>query len=277
MELNAQVSLTKDGGLGMITLNAKERQNSLSPEMIDQFGACLDEAAADDNIRALLLRAKGSAFCSGIDLTALTDSIPVDRAKLEKAVAAFSNLLKRIEESPVPVVAAVTGDLLAGGVGVAGACDLVVSTRDIEIQLGEIVFGLIPANIMSVLVGRRVTLGAFRRLALTAERISADDAARIGMVDIVCNDAAELERELRKIFKQLFRMHPGAISRLKSLLAIHRATDPAVSEASRSALTDLASDPTTLESIRELDDGGTPPWFGRFRPAASLLLAEEEV
>lgn len=276
MELNDPVGFEFDSGLAIVTLRRGEKGNTLSPESIDLINSYIDSAYRDDSIRALLIRSSGGAFCSGMDLTSLVRSLPVDTELLRSAIASFAKLLGKIQYGPKPVIAAVTGDLLAGGVGLAGACDIVHALDSVQVQLGELVFGLIPANIMPTLVGRRMSEGDFRRLALTASRIGADEAARIGLFDSVSPDRKGVEVSVKATLKQFFRMHPGALRRMKSLLAAQKRNGgPSIVAAAESALTDLASDPATLDSIKAIDEGASPPWFARFRPEGSILTEED--
>ncbi len=275
MELTGATGLRIDGALAVITLSRPEQRNTLTYESIVLFRDQLLEAFSRAEVRAVLIRAVGKTFCAGMDLAELTARGAPSRREFLDAVEEFNALLALISSGPKPIVAAVTGDLFAGGVGLVGACDLVYSLESIGVQLGELVFGLIPANIANVLVDRRIPLSRFRRLALTAEPVSAAEAREMGLFDEIYDDRRLLEKGLRRRFKQLFRLSPEAIRRFKALLALRGAAPPAAFlPAAGAALVDLAADPATIEAIEAIGNGEPPAWFEKFRPAAPLVLEE---
>jgi enoyl-CoA hydratase/carnithine racemase len=274
MELTDSVEFVIDSGLAIVTLNRITRRNALDPDIVDSLIRAFRHAYANSEVRVVLLRARGPVFCAGMDLTELTRAETPDSRVLQRAIAGFSNLMRLITSGPKAVIAAVTGDLLAGGVGLAGACDIVYALDSVNVQLGEIIFGLIPANIMSPLVHRRISPGTYRRWALTAESVDARAAEDSGLFDGVYEDRAAMEKAVRAVAKRLYRSAPAAVARLKSLM--DAAVQPGISQSryARGTLFDLATDPGALDAIRAMNDGGVPAWFEKFKPSESLIPEE---
>ena len=272
MELTGDVEFGIDSGLALITLNRPAANNAIDLPTLSTLIESFQYAFSSGDVRVVLLRGRGETFCSGMDLSALIESGVNDDGALRAAIRDFSGLLSLITNGPKAVVAAVTGNLFAGGVGLAGACDIVYAVDSVHAQLGEIVFGLVPANIMAPLVDRRISVGTFRRWALTAERIQAEEAVDAGLLDRAFDCRNALEKGLRSLIKQLFRASPKGVDRLKSLIAVR--SQGADGSYARETLFDLATDRASLEAIRAMQEGGLPEWFARCRPETPLIPEE---
>lgn len=273
MELNQPIDLRVDTHLALITINRPDTRNALDDGTIAQLIHSFESAFSDPDVRVVALRSRGDVYCSGMDLSALASDGEPDRDRLRAAIAGFERLLRLIMTGPKPVIAVVHGSVRAGGVGLAGACDLVLATAASEVQLGEVVFGLIPANIMPVLVGRRISMGVFRSLALTGIGIDAAAAADCGLYDSIFDDRDALESGVRRLIKQLYRTSPDAVATLKRLMdeAIQRPAT--IHRRAKQALFDRSTAPETLDAIVRMQAGDTPAWFDRFRPTANIVLS----
>ena len=159
-----------------ITLNRPEKRNALSGTLVREAYEHLGVAGADDQVRCIVLTGAGRAFCSGMDL----ESPPGHVAPGERPVP-FDTLVRAIQESAKPVIAAVNGPAFAGGLGLVGASDIVVSAKGAVFSFSEVRLGLVPAIISLVCVPK---LGAHHamRLFLTGERFDAEAALRYGLV-----------------------------------------------------------------------------------------------
>ena len=145
----APVEQYVDSQVAVITLNDGEHGNLLSPEGLAALASAFDHTLHDPGVRAVLLRSNGPAFCLGMDLARLAahDSAR-SRMDAERAVDSFAGVLQTIYSAHLPVVCLVEGEVKAGGVGLACACDIVVATERTTFELGEVIFGLIPANVL---------------------------------------------------------------------------------------------------------------------------------
>ena len=172
-----------EAGVVVLTLNRPERRNALSGELVVALQEALRTAAADDAARVAVLTGAGKAFCSGGDLAGgLQGGGGVVAAHQERG--RFGELLADMSRSRLPIVAAVNGDALGGGLGLAAACDLVVADETARFGTPEIRLGLFPWVILAVLqrnVGRKDLM----EMVLTGEKLSAAVARERGLINRV--------------------------------------------------------------------------------------------
>ena len=207
-----------------------------------------------------------------MDLARLGGAEATERqAGIESAVADYVRLLEAIHEAPKPFIAAVDGAVKAGGVGLVSSCDIVVATGRASFELGEAFFGIIPANVLPFLLSVRIPLQKARYLILTAHTLSAREALTIGLVDEL-HAEGELERGLRDLLKRLWRTSPAAAAETKSFTRELLGLDPGTARIrARRKLAELLGREETILAIKAFNEGGTPPWFGKFRPTRPLL------
>lgn len=245
------------------------------PEAIDLAGATalcdtLVEAgrgaSAPGGVPAVILSGRPGLFCRGLDLEKVLQQVDAkpdapdgDGSGLRAGVAAFARLLRTLREYPAPVLAAIDGAVLGGGIGVAAACDVVIATRRSSFGLPEGLFGLIPAVVLPVLQSRIAPQRA-RLLALTAYSRGAEDAQALGLVDVVCADeklAATVGRSLRDVS----RVKGSAVAALKRFshevegLPLAEGLERGVRET-----TGTLSQPATLLAVRSFLSEGEAPW-----------------
>ena len=204
-----------DDGIFTLTLNRPDKRNALSSELIEQLHQSLERADLDGDVRVVLLRGAGKDFCAGADLDELLASVDHAPAANEAAALRLGHLFTRIRELPKPVLAMVQGRALAGGAGLATACDLVVAGAGAQLGYPEIQRGFAPAMVMALLrrmVGEKVALD----LVLTGRVLSADEAKAVGLVTRVVPDAA-LEKEARSLAQVLAGSSASALALTKQL------------------------------------------------------------
>jgi methylglutaconyl-CoA hydratase len=204
-----------DGGILTLTLNRAEKRNALSSELIELLHQALEQADLDARVRVVLLRGAGKDFCAGADLDELLASVNQSPAQNESAALRLGHLFGRIREIPKPVIAMLHGRALAGGAGLATACDLVIAGAGAQVGYPEIQRGFAPAMVMALLrriVGEKVALD----LVLTGQIISAEEARLIGLLTRVVPDA-DLEREARSLAKALAGSSGSALALTKQL------------------------------------------------------------
>ena len=263
-----------DSHLAVITLNDGEHGNLLSPEGLGHLAAALDSSFRDPECRAILLRSNGPAFCLGMDLARLAESAgQASGAAAEKAVTAYADILQAIFSAPLPVVCLVEGDVKAGGVGLACACDIVVAAEQASFELAEVIFGLIPANVLPYILSLRMAPQKARYLVMSSRRLSASEALRVNLVDEVV-PASDAEGRLREILKRLMCSSPRALAAAKEFTAELFGTTPEEGGIlARRKLLEMMRDPATLEGVKAFQEGHMPPWFSRFKPGRPLSLA----
>ncbi len=180
------VATQQDGGVGIIELARPDKFNCLSLEVCQGLGAALDRfEAPGSDVRALLVRAQGPHFCTGADLQQVK-GLRHNAQELAGFMAAGHRVLRRLEASALPVVAACQGLSLAGGLELMLACDVVFAARDARFGDQHAQFGLIPGWGGSQRLPRLIGLRRALDLFYSARWLSADDARAIGLVNHVC-------------------------------------------------------------------------------------------
>lgn len=187
--------------IGHITLNRPEKRNALNQGMVDALKDAFARAAADEGVKVIVLRAKGEAFCAGADLEYLKQ---LQQFTFEENLADSRNLMelyKQVYTLPKVVIAQVEGAALAGGSGLVTVCDFAFAVPEATFGYTEVRIGFIPAIVATFLL-RKIGEGRAKELLLTGRLISADEAARLGMITRVVDKSA-IEKEVESFAIQL--------------------------------------------------------------------------
>jgi methylglutaconyl-CoA hydratase len=204
-----------EGGVLTLTLNRPDKRNALNAELIDLLHLSLERADLDGEVRVVVLRGAGKDFCAGADLDELLASAERSLAENEAAALRLGTVFRRIRELPKPVLAMVHGRALAGGAGLATACDLVIAAASAQLGYPEIQRGFAPAMVMALLrrlVGEKIALD----LVLTGRILSAEEARSAGLVTRVEADS-DLERESLALAARLAAASATALGITKRL------------------------------------------------------------
>jgi len=203
-------------GVARITLNRPDKRNALSPELVRELKAALRAADGDPDVRVVVLEGAGKDFCSGADLSALQVIAQAGVMENLADVRELAELFLLPRAMRKPVIAAVRGRALAGGCGLATACDLVLAAESAELGYPEVAIGFVPAMVMAIL---RRNLGEKRafELIVRAERIPAAEAERVGLVNRVYPDA-EFQAGVDEYAGLLARRSASAVQLSKRLL-----------------------------------------------------------
>lgn len=205
-----------DRGVLTLTLNRPGKRNALSGALIDALATGIADAELDSDVRVVCLRGAGKDFCAGADLRELLDSADHSLAENEADALKLGRLFLALRSLPKPVVAVVQGRALAGGAGLATACDLVVAAKSASIGYPEIRRGFVPAMVTTMLrrlVGERV---AFDLIA-TGRVLSASEALELGLVSRVVQEPA-LQDEAITVLAGLAETSSTALALSKQLL-----------------------------------------------------------
>jgi len=204
-----------ESGILSLTLNRPDKRNALNAELIEALHQALERADLDAGVRVVLLRGAGKDFCAGADLDELLASADQTVSENEMAALRLGSVFERMRALPKPVLAMIRGRALAGGAGLATACDLVLAGAGAQIGYSEIQRGFVPAMVMALLrrtAGEKVALD----LVLTGRVLSAEEAERAGLVSRICPDA-ELESSALQLASQLAGSSGTAIALTKQL------------------------------------------------------------
>lgn len=201
------------GGVLTGTLNRPEKRNAIDTAMIDALHSLVERADLDQEVRVLALRGVGQDFCAGMDLTELLAS--ADRTVEENRQAAlhFGNLFVRLRRLPKPTVAVVHGRALAGGCGLATACDVALAAESAQLGYPEVQRGFVPALVMNLLrraVGEKIAFD----LAATGRILTATQAAALGLVSRVYEDS-DFEEQVTDMLRALAASSPSSLALTK--------------------------------------------------------------
>lgn len=251
------VEFSVSDSVATLTLDAPARRNALSAELLGQLGSHLDAAAGDDRVRSVVLSHTGPVFCSGMDLTTVSE-LPAE----QQPINAFPLLLQRIWEFDKPIIARVDGKARAGGIGLVAACDIAIGTEHADFAFTEVRLGLVPA-VISVPVLARLLPPVALELCLTGEVFDADRACQAGLLNRVVG-AEQLDAEVARYTGMLRLGEPNALAATKAMLRRDRsglgvATDLAAM--GRLSARYFAS-PAAAEGIAAFGAKRPPSWAG---------------
>ncbi|HEX2470335.1 MAG TPA: enoyl-CoA hydratase/isomerase family protein [Candidatus Limnocylindrales bacterium] len=227
-----------------LTLNRPSKLNAISADLREALTSAVADAADDDRVRVIAIAGAGRAFCAGYDLSeAFLPTAWSWREVLAEDIAATL----AIWGCPKPVIAQVHGYVLAGGLELAMACDLIVAADDAQLGEPEIRFGSAPVTLlMPFLIGQKKT----RELLMTGDLIDAGEAHRIGLVNrVVSRD--RLDEEVDALADRLARVPPDVMAPTK--LMLNRAMDAAGFAAAVEMGLDVQSFINMSETAREFD------------------------
>src|SRR5215207_10432167 len=250
-----------DGGVATITLDQPERRNALSDELLDALTGAFERARDDDAVRCVVLTSSHEkVFSSGGNLAGFAAEVPL--AHKHRAIERFPRLFRLIGELGKPTLCAANGHVLAGALGLALACDLIVAREGVRFGTPEINVGVFPFMIMALIyrnVGRKKT----NELLLLGEQISAEEAERIGIVNRVV-PAGDYDAAVTDWAERLAAKSPLIMRLGKD--AMVRQQDMAFADALdflRAQLTLAFSTDDIHEGVKAFFEKREPVWTGR--------------
>ena len=202
------IQYSVDRGIARIALDSPRNRNALSAALVQQLTEALTGAGADDRVRAVELTHTGSTFCAGADLSEASQGGM--RAGAERVMT----LLKLIVTLPKPVVGSIDGHVRAGGLGLVGACDIVVAGPASTFAFTEVKLGLAAAMI-SLTTLPKMNPRAASRYYLTGEKFDAATAARIGLITEAVDD---IDAGTQVVLDALRTASPQGLRETKPLL-----------------------------------------------------------
>ncbi|WP_106398813.1 enoyl-CoA hydratase family protein [Actinocorallia populi] len=193
-----------------VVLDSPHNRNALSRQLVSELSEALDRAEADPGVRVVVIRQEGPVFCSGADLSEAAGG------SMEEGARGLIALLRRITTLDKPVVARVSGAVRAGGIGIVGACDIVVAAHDATFALTEVRLGLAPAVISLVLLPRMSSRSAAMTF-LSGSLFTGTEAADNGLVTRAVMEE-DLDTEIAGLCASLAKGHPQGLRETKKLL-----------------------------------------------------------
>jgi enoyl-CoA hydratase/carnithine racemase len=255
------VLVARDGHIATITLNRPDRANALSRELVEGLERALESIDGDRSVRVAILTAAGEkAFCAGADLR--------ERATMsDDDVAAFVTRLRaltlRLEHLRVPVIAAINGAALGGGLELALACDIRIAAARAVLGLPEVRLAIIPGAGGTQRLPRIIGLAAARELILTGRRIDTTEALGLGLISDVVEPDVLLER-VRGTAQQIADAGPIAVEQAKRALRDgHDLPMAAALEVERDAYAHVIPTEDRREALRAFAEKRTPQFEGK--------------
>jgi methylglutaconyl-CoA hydratase len=253
----------KDGAVVVLTLNQPERANPLSSQLVTDLDAALRRAEVDESTRAVVLTGAGRHFSAGADLEALQRvAAGGDEAAARRDTERLKALYETLLGHRKLTVAAVHGAAVAGGCGLATACDFVVAEPGARFAYTEVKIGFLAAMVLTFLT-RRVPGHVARRMLLDPEMIDGERAVALGLADELVPEGAGLEAAIALAGRVCSKASPSALAATKALLnesvglgwreALDRAAEANVRQ---------RSEPDCARGVRSfLETKGTPDWL----------------
>jgi enoyl-CoA hydratase len=212
----AAVRLASDGGIATITLDHPDKLNVLTAAMLDQLADAAARIEADPEVRVAILCGAGErAFCAGADITAWGELAPLDMWR--RWIRDGHRVFDRLARLRQPLIAAINGHALGGGLEIAATADLRIVETQAKFGLPEVSIGTVPGWSGTQRLVRRAGAQAVRRLALTGELIAADEALRLGLVDEVVPTGQAMFRA-RALAEAIMGRAPTAVQIAKVLI-----------------------------------------------------------
>ena len=238
------LDLELNDGTLTVWFNEPKRRNPLTGARVEDLRNLAISLAESAHIRCVVFRGRGNMFCAGGDLEAFRNMAAVSDDALADTSCAIAILMDHVRSLPQITIAVVEGAAVAGGIGLASACDFVVATPDTRFSLSEVRLGLVAAQIAPFLIDK-LGMGGTRRLMLLGDWLTGVPAHAIGLVDILC-EQTEIASQIGALRRSIAFTSPQAVAQTKGLLATLPHLD-------RAAQIDLAAK-TFVNAVRS-DDG----------------------
>ncbi|MGQ9604358.1 MAG: enoyl-CoA hydratase/isomerase family protein [bacterium] len=253
--------IEKKDSVGWVWLNRPDVRNAFDEVMIDEMHKAITDLQYDNQVRAVVITGKGSAFCAGADINWMKRMKDFTYEENLKDALALAGLLYSLYNLPKPTIAAVNGASIGGSNGIVAACDIAIASHRAEFSLSEVRIGLVPACIGPYLV-RKIGEGGCRRLFLTGERISADEAFRLGLVNQVVTHENLMGRVDEQI-STLIAAGPAALAMCKHLISsIGRMSLEEAKDFTSRMIAELRCSDEAQEGMKAFLEKRLPRWQG---------------
>jgi len=205
------IIIRKEKPIAWIVLNRPQKLNAITPKMLQELSAALDDLEEDSDVRVVVIIGEGRAFSAGADVTAFTAASPVEIARFSRK---FQELTLKMQFYTKPIIAAIRGYALGGGLELAMSADIRIASEDAMLGQPEINLGFIPGAGGTQRLARLVGPARAKELIMTGDMIPAREAERIGLVNRVV-PTERLEDEARSLALKLAEKPPVALMAAK--------------------------------------------------------------
>lgn len=260
------LKVTQDSrGVLTVTLNRPEVRNAFNEVVIDELTQVFKRDVQQPAVRAVVLRGEGSVFCAGGDLNWMKKAVDFDYSENLKDTRALAQMFALLNECPKPVIGAIHGAAIGGGVGLVSICDIAIATQDTQFSLSEVRLGIVPACIGPFVIAK-IGASHARGLFMSAERFQGQQAKEIGLVHKVVADAAALDAEVERVLGNVLQCGPNAMAVAKRLVLDlswpeRRAQHSDALEYVAKTLSDLRISPEGQDGVRAFLEKRKPSWL----------------
>jgi methylglutaconyl-CoA hydratase len=255
------IEVTSENRVARIALNRPDVRNAFNEVMIAELIQALDTVAKDESVRVVVLTGNGKAFCAGADLNWMKKMKDFTYEENYEDALQLAELMFRLYHLPKPTIARVNGASIGGSNGLVAACDIAIASHRAEFSLSEVKIGLVPACIGPYLL-KRVGEKACRELFLTGERISADQAKAVGLVNDVVTHA-NLSKRVEEKVSNLITSGPNALAVSKDLISnISFMSLAEAREYTARVIAELRSGDEAQEGMAAFLEKRKPKWLG---------------
>lgn len=219
MAKNSTCVLTKQSDAVLtITINRPEALNALNTEVLSELRDICTTLPSSKNIQVVHITGEGTkSFVAGADIASMAAA---SASEIQEYIELGTETFNLLAQAPMPVIAAVNGFALGGGLELALACDVIIAVASAKVGLPEVSLGVLPGFGGTQRLIQRVGLGAAKRLVLSGDMISAKEAHGLGVVDILC-DSEDFESRLNDFTQSILQRGPLAVEAAKSVLNAH--------------------------------------------------------
>lgn len=256
---------------------ARERvRNAFNETMIAELTRVFSTLGADAGVRAIVLAAKGPAFCAGADLDWMRRMAGYSYEDNRRDALALANMLRTIDSCPKPVVARVHGDAYAGGMGLVAVADVAIAALPANFCLSETKLGLIPATIGPYVI-RAIGARAARRYFLTAERFDSGEAFRLGLIHNI-TPPEQLDATINELLGALMHTSIHAVGEAKKLVhdLAGRVIDDALVADTAERIAAIRASDDGREGVRAFLDKRKPRWLAEYEAEMAAEQGDDE-
>ena len=249
------------GAVTWVWMNRPAVHNALNEAMIDELAETFLDLGEDPAVRVIVLSGRGKSFSAGGDIDYMKRQGEAPRAENLATARGLAETFRIIATCPRPTIARVNGAVMGGGLGLVAACDIALASSAAIFAASEVRLGLIPSTIAPYVV-RAIGPRQASRLFVTAERIDAATAHRIGLVHEVA-EAEQLDACVQAVVDNLLLGAPGAQSAAKSLIedVVDRPITRELMEQTAVAIADRRSDPEAIEGLSAFLEKRSADWI----------------
>ena len=246
--------------VAVVWLAREKVRNAFNEVSIAELTTVFEQLGQDSEVRAIVLAARGPAFCAGADLDWMRRMAEYSDAENKADAMKLATMLRTIYECPKPVIARVHGDVYAGGIGLVAACDISVAALDANFCLSETKLGLIPATVGPYVL-RAMSANIARRYFITAEKFTAGEAFRIGLIHDI-TPPEELDGKVNEILGALMLTSQHAVTEAKRLVRdlTGRTIDASLVADTAQRIADIRASRDAREGVRSFLDKRKPQW-----------------